>query len=67
MWGPYDPSIIAVKQVLSGHVGTFTQRRADAAAIASVAQFAQYALVITGALWYAQSTSRESCVGLSRS
>jgi hypothetical protein len=59
MWGPYDPSIIAVKQLLSGHVGTFMQRRADAAAIAAVAQFAQYALVITGALWYAQSTAPE--------
>lgn len=54
MWGPYGTSIQAAIQVLSAHTDTFLQRRDDAASIATVAQFAQYTLVITGLLWYAQ-------------
>ena len=52
--GPYETSLQSAIQALSGHTHAFLQRRNDAAQIATVAQFAQYTLVITSMLWDAR-------------
>lgn len=51
MWEPYGTLPGAVRALVS----TNPQTIYDLRSVASVAQFAQYVLVITGVLWYAQS------------
>lgn len=50
LWQPFGTSVGAVRKLVSGKVET----QQDLFAVEAVAQFAQYVLMITGALWYAQ-------------
>jgi Glycosyltransferase family 87 len=54
MWQPFGTSIGAVRHVIDG--AAQTQRALFA--IASVAQFAQYVLILTGIMWYLQRRGR---------
>jgi len=57
MWEPYGTVIGAVSGLL-GHPEPAGQRLQDAIPVAAVAQFAQYVLIVTGALWYAAISRR---------
>jgi hypothetical protein len=50
LWLPYGTLVGAARGLASGHVET----RSDLSTIETVAQFAQYVLILTGVLWYMQ-------------
>jgi hypothetical protein len=54
MWQPFGSSIGAVRHIIDG--AAQTQRALFS--IASVAQFAQYTLVITGIIWYLEARAK---------
>jgi hypothetical protein len=56
VWRPYGTVIGAIRGVVSNKVET----QHEFFAIASVAQFAQYVLVLTGIIWYGQRGQRAS-------
>jgi hypothetical protein len=56
MWQPFGTSIGAVRHIIDG--AAQTQRALFS--IASVAQFAQYTLVITGIIWYLEARAKRA-------
>jgi hypothetical protein len=62
MWEPYGTLPGAIRALVSTH----SETSQDIRSVDSVAQFAQYVLVITGALWYAQGHGRRARAGPGR-